>query len=210
MTRLRPAISQAEVKAILDANGVDTSKACAVAIRGYYLDSQGAKGRNDRARYDDAIVLWSPRGIMAYQANTDPSAYRKGKGTGAGKGMATLKTGIHRFGIGLHRGRRGYRQCEPFTVIRDGSPDYEDTGWFAIDIHIGGVYGTSSEGCQTIPPETWDQFRNLLDSLMAEFKNPKRKNDRGELVLSFDYVLIDETERRKGNLVVSRRYLKAA
>lgn len=207
---MKPAISQAEVVKILTANGVNLTKAAVLAIRGYYLDSMGKPGANDRMIYDDAIVIYSPRGIMAFQANTDPNGYRKGKGTGADKGMAMLKAGIHLFGTGLHKGALAFRQCEVFTVIRDGDPPYDHTGWHAIDLHSGGAVATSSLGCQTIPKAQWDLFRRTLYAILEEFKNPKRKNDRGELVRSFPYVLIEETERRKGKLVVSRRFLPAA
>lgn len=207
---MKPAISQAEVIKILTANGVDLTKVSVLAIRGYYLDSMGKPGVNDRQIYDDAMIVFSPRGIMAYQANTDPNGYRKGKGTGAGKGMASLVPGIHIFGIGPHKGKPAFRQCEVFTVLRDGDPPYRDTGWHAIDLHSGGVVSTSSLGCQTIPAAMWAQFKALLYGLLDEFDNPEAKNDLGQLVRSFPYVLLEETARRVGNLVVSRRFLPAA
>jgi len=207
---MTPAISQAEVVRILSANGIDLSKVAVLAIRGYYLDSMGKPRVNDRMIYDDAMVVYSPRGIMAYQANTDPNGYRKGNGTGAEKGMASLVPGIHLFGTGPHKGRESFRQCEKFTVLRDGDPPYLDTGWHAIDLHAGGTVSTSSLGCQTIPAAAWPEFKSLVYGLLEEFKNPKRKNDLGQSVRSFPYVLIEEAARRAGNLVVSRRYLAAA
>ena len=207
---MTPAISQAEVVLILSANGIDLSKVAVLAIRGYYLDSMGKPRVNDRMIYDDAMVVYSPRGIMAYQANTDPNGYRKGRGTGAEKGMATLAPGIHLFGTGPHKGRAAFRQCEKFTVLRDGDPPYLDTGWHAIDLHAGGTVSTSSLGCQTVPAASWPEFKSLVYGLLEEFKNPKRKNDLGQLVRSFPYVLIEETARRAGELVVSRRYLASA
>lgn len=205
---MKPAISQAEVVRILTANGVDLTKVSVLAIPGYYLDSMGKPGVNDRMIWDDAMIIHSPRGIMGYQANTDPNGYRKGKGTGAQKGMACLVPGIHIFGVGPHKGRPAFRQCEPFTVLRDGDPPYRDTGWHAINLHSGGASSTSSLGCQTVPAGTWPQFRSLLTSLLDEFDNPKAKNDLGQMVRSFPYVLLEETARRAGNLIVSRRFLK--
>lgn len=203
-----PQIKEQEVLDILTANGVDLNKVSVLAIRGYYLDSMGRPGRNDRRIYDDAMCIVSPRGVVTFQANTDPNGYRKGSGKGRSKGMANLKSGIHLYGTGKHKGRLAFTQTESFTVIRDGNPPYQDSGWHAINLHDGGYNSTSSLGCQTIPKQTWGTFRPLLYSLLEEFKNPKRKNAHGQSVRSFPYVLLEETERRKGNVVVSRRYLK--
>ncbi len=204
-----PRLTEEPVRAVLSANGVDQSKLAVLAVRGYYLDSMGRRGRNDRRIWDDAMFIVSPRGVMGFQANTDPNGWRKGRGTGRHKGMAMLKTGIHRYGTGRHRGRLAFRQCERFTVVRDGNPPYADTGWHAINLHSGGHRSTSSLGCQTLPASTWPQFRRLVYELLDEFRNPLRNNDWQQKVRSFDYVLIDETERRKGNLVVSTRYLRS-
>lgn len=137
-----------------------------VGVRGYYRDGLGAKGTNDRGIYDDALFLISPNRISAFNANTDPSRVRKGKGTGAGKGMARLKAGLYRaHQLGQHRaGTPGAHQAlvqraGEVTVIRDGvDGDYEETGYFGINIHRGGVTTTSSEGCQTVPPDQWPVF----------------------------------------------------
>lgn len=205
-----PQIPAAEVIAILKANGCNMDEACVLAIRGYYLDSEGKPGVNDRRIYDDALAIYHPhRGLLTYQSNTDPNGYREGHGTGSAKGMAMLKPGVWRFGTGRHKGKRAFRQCMPFTVIRDGNPPEEDTGWHAIDFHAGGENSTSSLGCQTLPPSTFSQVQPLLYQWLDECDNLKMKNDFDELVRSFDYVLIEETERRKGNVIV-QRLLKAA
>lgn len=203
-----PQLDETKVRAILEVNGVNQDKVSVVAIRGYYLDSMGKPGKNDRRIYDDAMFVTWPDGIARFQANTDPNGYRKGHGTGSSKGMAMLKPGIHRYGKGKHRGRLAFRQCEVFTVIRDGSPPYEDKGWHAINLHSGGRVSTSSLGCQTLPAQTWQTFRQLVYRLLDQYLNPIRKNDWKQSCRSFDYVLIDEMERRAGDLIVSRRYLK--
>jgi lysozyme len=205
-----PQLNEKELRAILEANGVNQSKVAVVAIRGYYLDSMGVRGVNDRKIYDDAMFIVHPDGIERFQSNTDPNGYRKGSGAGSKKGMAMLKPGIHRFGKGSHKGVQAFRQCERFTVIRDGDPPYEDLGYHAINLHSGGYSSTSSLGCQTIPKSTWARFKATLYSLLDEYKNPIRKNDWDQRVRSFDYVLIEESERRKGNLQVSQRYLQTA
>jgi hypothetical protein len=201
-----PQIPAEEVIRILTLNRCNLGEACALSIRGYYLDSMGKPGVNDRMIYDDATAIYHPhRGVLTYQSNTDPNGYRKGHGTAdSTKGMAMLKKGVWRYGTGYHRGYRAFRQCQPVTVIRDGNPPYEDTGWHAINIHAGGVNSTSSLGCQTLPPSTFAQLRPLFYEWLSECGNGKGKNDNGELVRSFDYVLIEEIDRRKGNLIVPR------
>jgi lysozyme len=201
-----PQIPAEEVLRILTLNRCNLGEACALAIRGYYLDTMGKPGVNDRRIYDDAVAIYHPdRGVLTYQGNTDPNGYRKGHGTAEStKGMGMLKKGVWRYGKGLHRGRRGFRQCQQVTVIRDGNPPYEDTGWHAINIHSGAAESTSSLGCQTLPPSTFSQFQPLFYQWLDECKNAKMKNDNGELVRSFDYVLIEEPDRRQGNLTVPR------
>ena len=210
MSRRIPQLSEADVRAVLTANSIHRSvfaeKVCLLGIRGYYMDSMGEPHRNDRRIYDDAIFVASPRGVQAFQANVDPNGHRRGSGTGAGKGMAMLKPGIHLYGTGPHRGRRAFRQCEPFTVIRDGDPPYAHTGWHAINLHSGGRRSTSSLGCQTIPSDTWGQFRSLVYAQLREFDNPRMPNDWGMKVRSFPYILIEEKDRRLGAVTVSRRF----
>jgi hypothetical protein len=204
---MKPSLPEKEVRVILSANAVNQDGVAVVAIRGFDLGA-GKPGANDRMIYDDAHFIVWPHGIAAFSGNTDPNGYRKGRGAGDEKGMAMLKTGIHIFGTGLHKGTLAFRQCEVFTVIRDGDPPYPHKGWHAIDWHAGGNTSTSSLGCQTNPAAIFQsEVRPLMYSLLERFDNPMRKNDRDQLVRSFDYVLIDETERRKGNLIVSQRYL---
>lgn len=210
-----PQLPASEIEAIIAANNVprDRFPVVEVASRGYYLDSIGVPGANDRRRYDDASFLVWPDGIARFVSNTDPNGRRAGYGTGANKGMASLKTGIHLFGTGLHRGKPGFRQAEPFTVIRDGiHGDYPDTGMHAINKHSGSgdeddVGTTSSLGCQTMPPKQWKIYQPLVYELLDEYENEMGNNDWNEWVPILPYILIDETERRKGNLLVSRRFL---
>src|SRR5690606_11274540 len=133
------------------------------------LNSMGVPGKNDRGIYDDAIFVLTPTGYYTFNGNTDPSRYRAGYGLGSRKGMACLKAGIHRYKIGTHNPSKSpasrYKalvQAEPVTVIRDGNPPYEHTGWHGINIHRGGDKTTSSLGCQTIPPSQWPAFIRIV------------------------------------------------
>lgn len=142
-----------------------------VGVRGYYLDSMGKPGVNDRGIYDDAIFVVTPSTFTAFNANVDPSGYRKGAGKAAGKGMASLKPGVwpaYRFG--KHKGQYEalIQTGGTVTVSRDGfDGPYDDTGWFGINIHKGGINTTSSEGCQTIPPAQWPAFIALVHDQAA-------------------------------------------
>lgn len=137
-----------------------------VGVRGYYRDTLGKPGANDRGIYDDAVFVVTPNTFTAFNANTDPSGYRKGQGKGAGKGMASLKPGVwDAYRFGKHKGQYEalIQTGGAVTVSRDGvEGPYDDTGWFGINIHKGGVNTTSSEGCQTIPPSQWPTFIALV------------------------------------------------
>jgi lysozyme len=161
----RPRLTDTEARAILAANGVHASKEVAVlAKRGYYLDTMGKKGENDRGIYDDAIAIVGPEVFAAFNGNTDPSVFRKN--------IATLIPGVHEYKPGLHGvsfNKPGYPYPAfiPATpgkrvpVRRDGQAG-ASVG-VAINIHRGSRTTTSSLGCQTIPPDQWDLFRDLLN-----------------------------------------------
>jgi lysozyme len=147
--------------------------------RAYYKDTMGARGKNDRGIYDDAILVVGPETFIGFNANVDPSIYRPK--------IATLKPGVHRYRKGNHgisRPGGGYPAFRPATkneelpVTRDGVA----VPWpgVAINIHRGGRSTTSSEGCQTIPPDQWGLFYDVVS-------NEMKKNG----VREFDYILHD-------------------
>lgn len=173
----RPQKTWAQIKAVIEEHGVAPKGLILVFYRGYYRDSIGKVGVNDRNEYDDAAFVWCdvPGKMRSYNANTDPSKYRPGFGTGKNKGMATLAPGVGAFVRGLHKGLyRALRQYGTFKIIRDGKPDYieydSDSG---INGHRGGVYTTSSEGCLTIPPNQYDgdssDFLETIDAYAAHY-----------------------------------------
>jgi lysozyme len=159
----KPRLSSTELRRRLDPFGIDRAAhpVVVVGIRGYYRDTLGKPGLNDRGIYDDALFIDTPDATAAFNGNTDPSVIRKGSGRGPKKGIATLKPGawfVHQFG--KHKGQY-LALCQRaglVTVTRDGNPPYDDTGHFGINIHRGSYTGTSSEGCQTIHPSQWDSF----------------------------------------------------
>lgn len=139
-----------------------------VGDRGYYMDTMGKPRVNDRNIYDDAIFVISPNVFASFNANVDPSAWRKG--------VASLKPGIYPYKLGNHglsRPGGGYPAFRPATkneelpVLRDGVLDPEPG--VAINIHKGGYNTTSSLGCQTLYPSQWDAFYALVKAEMKRY-----------------------------------------
>lgn len=167
------------MKWITDQAKRSTHDVVLIGVRGMYAP----KG-NRRGVYDDGLI-WVRKStgfIATYNGNVDPSAYRKGTGTGSKKGMASLKNGLWRYKQGPHNGYPAFRQAAPVTVLRDdvdGTP-YEDTGMFGINIHRGGTVGTSSLGCQTIKSAEWLDFKRTGDGLLKAAKQ-----------VEFSYILVN-------------------
>ena len=175
----RPQQAKEKTLAMVIRAGIE-DRVALVGIRGYYADSMGIKGKNDRGIYDDAIILLSPSVHATFNANTDPSVFKKG--------IAVLKTGVHRFRKGNHgisKPGGGYPALRPanakeeLPVTRDITGD--DMG-IAINIHKGSYKSTSSEGCQTIYPPQYDGFINLVYSEMNRY-NQK----------TIPYLLVEQT-----------------
>lgn len=148
-----------------------------LAARGYYRDTMGMPGTNDVGIYDDAIFIVTPGPFIAFNANLDPSRY--GWNPGAGKYMARLAPGVWSFRRLKHHPARpdGYMAFgqgdSAVTVHRireNGTIATTENGCFGINLHRGGVNGTSSEGCLTIPRDQWDFFDATLAGIVG--KNP--------------------------------------
>lgn len=169
--RLRPQQGVSRTLELLKARGVDVSKPALLGMRGYFQDTMGEPGVNDRGLYDDAIFIVTPQEHRSFWANTDPSRYRKGYGTDEDtKGMAELAPGLWKYRRGMHRNSyMALVQADEVLVIRDGRPDYPDRGWFGIHIHKGGWGTTSSLGCQTIHPDQWREFYDMVDRVMDSY-----------------------------------------
>jgi lysozyme len=179
----RPRATRALVERLAKKAAKDLPAVYLVGVRGYYRDTMGKPGTNDRGIYDDAIFVVGPETFAAFNANTDPSAFRQG--------VASLVPGVHFYRPGRHgisRDRPGrivsYPAFRPATpgeqlpVTRDGVVNPRPG--IAINIHRGGRNTTSSEGCQTIPPAQWDAFYALA---MKELKAAGQK--------TFPYILLD-------------------
>jgi peptidoglycan hydrolase-like protein with peptidoglycan-binding domain len=176
MSYATPKVTREQAVALAAAHYCDLTKPIVIGIR-------GPNGPNKRGKYDDWICLLTPTVFLAFNGNTDPSRVRKGSGFGANKGMAKLQLGkYHAHGLGKHRGKYTalVQIMGPVKVMRDGTPDYPDEGFFGINIHMGGEVGTSSLGCQTIPPRQWRAFIAAVIAAMREYA-----------ITTMPYLLID-------------------
>jgi hypothetical protein len=166
----RPLQSLAETRAIIAAHQLSEDLVL-VGVRGYYRDSMGATGKNDRNIYDDAVFVVSPHVFAAFNANTDPSLYRQG--------TAVLQTGVYRLVKHRHRGRYPALQIVKDVILRDGS-NAAVTGRHGINFHYGAKRGTASAGCQTVPRPQWSAFISLV-------YNEMRRSGQQEI----PYILIE-------------------
>ncbi|MEM7667528.1 MAG: glucosaminidase domain-containing protein [Pseudomonadota bacterium] len=132
-------------------------EAVILAVRGYYRDSKGKVGENDRGIFDDAAFIISPRGVWAFNFNVDPSRHRSGIAAYKAPQAVSFKQGIHGYSKPAHLRYRALEQVSQADVTRDGRAD--DFGDFHMNIHKGSASGgTSSAGCCTVPVEQWDEF----------------------------------------------------
>lgn len=178
----RPGWDHLKVLNILGAHGV-FERCALLGVRGYFQDSMGKVGINDREIYDDALFSIGPDGYFrSFNFNTDPNGFRKGHGTGSSKGMGSVEPNkpgeAYRCYIrDIHGGSVPHRAlCQrvgPISLLRDadssvpadkitlldGVKTYRDVGTaFGANLHRGGVNSTSSIACQTVPPSQWDEF----------------------------------------------------
>lgn len=154
----RPRLTRGEVEQLLAAFGIKVDRAIIVGYRGYYRDTMGEPGKNDRGVFDDALIIISPRTFSTFNGNTDPSQ-RGGRLASLVPGAWQMKRGTH------HPGTPGAYAClvqaAPVTVLRDNG--VRETGEFYIHIHHAGFNTTTSAGCQTVYMGQWDEFRTLYE-----------------------------------------------
>lgn len=156
------------------------SRVCLVGVRGYYRDSMGEVGRNDRGIWDDAIFVVSPEAFASFNANTDPS--RWGINPALGKPYACLRPGEWLYRVGYHKrgkptGHPAFVQAAEVEVERRASRDATDAiverGMFGINIHRASGTTTSSEGCQTVPAAQWEAFFALVTGELKRHQQAK-------------------------------------
>ncbi len=160
----RPQLTRHTAEAMIHILGAGSRgpSVAVLAIRGYFMATMGDPKRNDRGFYDDALFIISSTTFAAFNGNTDPSITRPR--------VAVLKPGVWQYKPGIHGLSKpaaqrypAFVQAEEVVVLRDGAPS--ERGWFGINIHRGSNTGTSSLGCQTLPPRVqWDEFHTLLTS----------------------------------------------
>lgn len=193
----RPEIPAVDVRKVLahhNIGKVAKGSVVVLGIRGYFRDSMGRKGENDRGIYDDAFIIAFHDRCVNFNGNTDPSGYKIG--------IATLIKGVWRFIAGKHkldqphpRGYAAFRQLGDFKVTRDGKG--EDQGYFGINFHRGGEDTTSSLGCQTVPPDQWKEFRDSIYKEMGITADIVMANPGGVKGKVFTYVLTDRADVEK-------------
>lgn len=184
----RPQKSKSEVEAILEPllGTLPEKKFPLVAfgLRGYYADTFGVKGKNDRGQWDDAIGWLDRRtgGFQIWNGNTDPTAKFK---EGLGQIHAPQ---ILYFRIGKHKGRPAFRQAATFLVDRDGANGPVKASIdCAFNWHdsLNPIKTTSSEGCQTMPKDQFKAAREYGYVVVRQYY-PKTE--------TFPYLLVDLTQ----------------
>lgn len=194
----RPQLNAEEMLAWAYENDLDRSfdGVILLSIRGYYLDSMGVPGQNDRNMYDDAVAVLEIKDMRVvkmytFNFNVDPSERRNG--------MAFILPDVYKYQKGKHRGQYwALRQASPVRLDRDGAGGLV-SGYFGINIHKGGLTNTWSLGCQTVPQTQWDEFKELVYSLMTKYNQAW-----------IYYVVTEELERREWKADYERERQAAA
>ena len=155
---MRPRRSAGLLASVTDRFALNRNELNILFVRGHYLDTLGAVGKDDINIYDDACFLFGATVLESYNANTNPSFIRRG-----GRALAQLDLGEYRFYRGLHRGKykalRAWPEGVKLSCTREGKP----STCSHINIHKGSTNSrahnvTWSEGCLTIPDTQYGDF----------------------------------------------------
>lgn len=176
----RPNASRADVLAWATADGKPLPPFPFLAgRRGHYADTMGEPGQNDVNVYDDALWLIEREGMVAFNANCDPSRIARG--------VARLCVGRWPYRPGIHNVSKDPKTHPHYeALVQAGHVDVDrgagliDSGFFGINLHCGGETTTSSAGCQTIPPSQWgDKFGGAsIDRFMGLVHRALQRENR--------------------------------
>lgn len=187
----KPQLPSIDVRKLAEHIGirvVDAGEVAVFAIRGYYRDSMGKPGKNDRGIYDDAAWIILHDRCVPFNFNTDPSGFASGRAV-LEPGVWLFIPGKHHLGSPPPKGRPAFRQFGLFNVRRDGR-DGVDRGNFGINLHDGGDENTSSEGCQTVPKSQWADFKGLIQKTLGVTDEGSMKHPGGIPGKQFAYGLV--------------------
>lgn len=179
----KPVLSREQAMELLETFHL-SGKVIILGIRGFFDPPEG----NKHGVYDDALFIITPDACEGYNGNTDPSVDREGIAV-LKPGAYTYRKGLHglhHLNLDNPNDKKIYdslirtgedlppvpgkvipywafRQAGDVTIFREGEGEYTDSPEhrFWIDIHCGGEWTTSSEGCQTVVKEQWQEFRTF-------------------------------------------------
>lgn len=134
-----------------------------LGIRGF-----ASPGENSRKIYDDCIAVVSEHLFETFWANTDPSKFSQGIATLRAPQVCRYKFGTHNISKPKEKQYTALVQASEVHVLRDGE-NGEFKGYFGINIHRGGINTPGSAGCQTIPPEQWDEFKAAVREVFENY-----------------------------------------
>lgn len=138
---------------------------CVIWVRGYYRDTMGVPGQNDRGMYDDACFLYDAKKKIwrTFNANVDPDGTKNPYGAPT---VVPDEYTAHRWG--MHKGRYlALVQRGLLRITRDKLPGRVlDSRSDGLNCHRGGANRVDSEGCFTIPPGQYDDFIATLERMI--------------------------------------------
>lgn len=127
-----------------------------LCVRGF----QEYEDANLRGIYDDAIVLVDEINFETFNANLDPSEFKRGVACLVDPQVMLYKIGTHNISKEKSRQYQALVQAAPVTIKRDEGK--EEAGYFGINCHRGGNNVVGSEGCMTLPPLQWPEFMSAI------------------------------------------------
>lgn len=170
-------LTDEQVRRVLALRGIRVGKdAHPVAI----LSIRDADGDgNEFGVYDDRFYVVTASGVTAFAGNTDPSAYVNGRAQMETGQVVWYRAGIHKISLPPGNPRRypAFRQARNAYFNRKG--EGREFSNIAANLHRGGVSGTSSLACQTVPVGRWEEFRKLVYGALGVTTDQVRQSPSG-------------------------------